>query len=122
MYSTTDRQYGSHLLCMGGESCSSLHMHLASLSLLSFISSTPPPCSTLSSNKQFFPSFHDFIPDQAIAPTWNRADDKSITEANFPHEDDQSPYGQPQFGNTYGQPQYGNNNDYQYGRDNDGYA
>jgi hypothetical protein len=52
----------------------------------------------------------------------SRADDQSITESDFPHDDGQTPYGQPQFGNTYGQPQYGNSNGYQYGHDNDGYA
>jgi hypothetical protein len=99
-----------------------LSIYFSLLSLLSYLSSTPSPFSTLSSNVQFPPSFHDFIPDQAIAPIWNRADDQSITEANFPDAEGQTPYGQAQYGNTYGQPQYGHTNDYQYGHDNDGYA
>jgi hypothetical protein len=100
-----------------------LSIHFSLLSLLSSRSSIPSPSSTLSSNEQNFPSFQLIIfPDQAIAPTWNRADDQSITEADFLDPDGQSPYGQSQYGNTYSQTQYGNTNGYQYGHDNDGYA
>jgi hypothetical protein len=99
-----------------------LSIHFSLLSLPSSLSSTPSPSSTLSSNEQISPSFHDIVPDRAIAPTWNRADDQSITEADFLDADGQSPYGQPQYGNTYSQTQYGNTNGYQYGHDNDGFA
>jgi hypothetical protein len=100
-----------------------LSIHFSPLSLLTSLFSLVYPFSLFNFVlEQFPPSFHDFIPDQAIAPTWNRADDQSITEADFPDPDGQSPYGQPQYGNTYSQTQYGNTNGYQYGHDNDGFA